>query len=356
MLPLTRVSPESTTILNGIGEVRSATELDDLPVLEGASERTCEVFDVSEVGDIAVVLCHFNPEAYRAPIRNLRIVLAWLARERVPTYAVELRCGASLAHHPVLPEGHDRVVQLTSHSVLFRKENLWNIGAAVLPSRYRYVLCLDADTLLLSGGWLDRLKRALAVSPVVHPFATARWTDSSRRLYRESISCGYRSASGYPGPSQEMQCASGLAIAVRRDFWTETAGFYNCPIGGGSVLMTSAAAGLPNRLEKTMRRVSMPLWEDFDRWAASVRSWCRGKLGFIDGNATHLWHGSRAKRQYWSRFDRIAGFDPRTDVTHVGRFGLLEWSPSAFVEKSAMIRNVAEYFGTRDEDELYHAS
>jgi hypothetical protein len=315
-----------------------------------------EVFNLPDTGEMAAVVCHFNPSAYAAPIQNLQATLRWLGAERLPTFAVEVRCGRSLDVPPVLPVGHPRVLQLTGASSIFRKDNLWNVMARRLPLRYRFVLCLDADSLLLSNDWQPRLLDALKERLVVQPFTTAVWTDSAQQAFKRKPSCGLGWQNGRPNAHLSSEFHSGFAIAVRREFWEATPGFYNSPIGGGSLFFVAAAVGQECEVEPTLESVSRPFLDHLRQWERATYAWVHGSFGAIEGEAVHLWHGSRAKRQYMERFKRLATFVPDCDIVSTAPYGVHEWSQQAFLEKPQMVQAVKDYFSSREEDEIFVAT
>lgn len=71
------------------------------------------------------------------------------------------------------------------------------------------------------------------------------------------------------------------------------------------------------------------------------------KVGFVEGDVHHLWHGQRANRRYTTRH-RILNrhlFDPWADIG-LDRFGALHWTS----RKPELHAEVREYFASRKED------
>ncbi len=308
------------------------------------------VFDLPDAGDTVAILCHFNPCLYISPVRNLAATLDWLLAEELPTYAIELRCGHSVSAPPVLPVGHRKVLQLTSDSWMFVKDNLWNVLAKNLPAHFSNIICVDADVSLRTRGWKKTLADRLGSFPVVQPFSRGVWLDSIGNVFKEKYSCGYAANCGLPTPHLSKEYHCGFAVAVRRDFWAETGGFFNSPVGGGSLFLMSATLGVENELEPILSSAAPAFARQYREWADRVRCWSHQRLGHVDGDAYHLWHGSRAKRRYFDRFELLSGFDPFTDVESKPS-GLHEWSPVARTTKQTMLRRIEDYFKEREEDE-----
>jgi hypothetical protein len=241
-----------------------------------------------------------------------------------------------------------------SPDVMFYKENLWNIVANRLPGRYRYVLCLDADVLLTADNLKERVIDALQTTSVLQPFARAVWTDSLGRPYKEKVSTGYGSAHGERDIHIAKKFHPGFALALRRDFWTSYSGFYERePLGGGNTMFIAAITGNSEELAQDIARTSTALATDYRQYAAGVKAWGHNSIGYIEGDAIHLWHGSTKKRRYLERTALLAGFDPANDMMRSDTSGVLGWSTHARAEKASLIKEIESYFSSRDEDEWF---
>lgn len=322
------------------------------------------VFDRHDEGNLVVVICHFNPCAYENPKRNLHQVLSWLATQDLPVYAVELRCGESLADEPLLPSDHEKVIQLESKSVFFRKENLWNIAARRLPDRFQWVLCLDADVIIKSGDWLLRLQDALRSNKIVQPFSRAAWMDSRGRVYREKVASLSAAIQGLPNAESGKIYHPGFAVAIHRKFWIETNGLYNGILGEGASAMMAALLGAPESMNPYFGGISAGFGSHYSTWANMLTCWTGGRFSAIEAIAFHFWHGSTARREYvWhspeaaeefqARKAWLTGFNPESDLAIDPSTGLLEWSSQAVTDKTSLIRRVEQYFRRRNEDEWY---
>lgn len=79
-------------------------------------------------------------------------------------------------------------------------------------------------------------------------------------------------------------------------------------------------------------------------------------MGYIDCQAVHLWHGSRMKRRYFDRFERLRQYDPNTDILLAGSHGLHDWTPEAVSAKPDLVKGVEDYLYSREEDEWFVSS
>jgi hypothetical protein len=85
----------------------------------------------------------------------------------------------------------------------------------------------------------------------------------------------------------------------------------------------------------------------FLRWARRLDSRVRARIGCVPGAVLHLWHGERANRLLKERKNILKRhrFDPDADL-RLGSGGCWEWNS----DKPELHRDVAEYFGRRNED------
>ena len=326
-----------------------------------------KIFDQDDFGDLAVVICHFNPCGYRNPILNLKRMLEWLSEQHLPTYAAELRCGKSVGSSPVLLSEHPKVFQLQSDSVMFRKENLWNLTIARLPNSFRFILCLDADVILARKNWKAELLFRLKTHKIVHPFTHAVWMDSLRVPYKRKYSSLYAAAHGMENPESGKLYHPGFGLACHRDFWEHTKGLYNGPFGEGASCFMAAILGKQQSLFPYFKGLSSDLLHDFAQWAHSTHKWAQSSFCSLDGEALHFWHGSTKFRKYmWDSpvgnsayLDRcrwFKDFNPFLDWTMNTTTGLVEWSRDAVSKKQPMIGHVEKYFIQRKEDEWFDSS
>jgi hypothetical protein len=245
---------------------------------------------------------------------------------------------------------------MRARDILFYKENLWNIVIRSLPIQYNYVLCLDADVVLTADHLAERTIAALQKAPIVQPFSRAVWTDSYERPYKDKMSVGYGSALKMGELHVAKKFHPGFALALRRDFWSTGPGFYERePLGGGNTMFVAAITGGSDNLIQEVQKVSPALAADYAQYVTMVGDW-RGTVGYIEGDAVHLWHGSTKKRRYLDRSAILTNFDPREDLSIAKDTGLLTWSSSAKREKVSMVHEVEAYFSSRDEDELFDST
>lgn len=90
------------------------------------------------------------------------------------------------------------------------------------------------------------------------------------------------------------------------------------------------------------------LWTHYQSWAAPLKRWMAGRqMGFVAGNASHLWHGDLADRRYIERNEvLLKTLNPELHLTH-GANGLLSWTQAAPFGLRYAVRS---HFANRKED------
>ena len=140
--------------------------------------------------------------------------------------------------------------------------------------------------------------------------------------------------------------APGFAWAARREL-LERHRFYDaCIIGGGDRAMATAAYGCFDHL---IRRLTLNerQFAHYLSWAKPFHNDVRRKVGFVDGELFHLWHGALKHRRWRERFPLMAPFqfDPYSDIA-MSEEGVWRWTSN----KLEMHAYAREHFALRRED------
>jgi hypothetical protein len=299
------------------------------------------------------VTCFFNPAGYRRKLENYRVF-----RERlgVPLVAVE---HAVDGRFELGPGDADVLVQVPGGDVMWQKERLLNVGLRALPPACDAVAWIDCDVVFDDPDWGQRARAALERVGLVHLFherhnlpadtpleGLASWSappTSVSAVHR--LELGTASVDDLICNDAQLLLGStvGLAWAARRAT-LDAHGLYDASvIGGGDRMIVCAALG---RFELAQRcqRLSDRHFAHYLGWARPFHAAVEG-VGAIPGRAFHLWHGDLRDRQYETRFDLLAGFDPLADVAR-DPGGSWRWSSA----KPELHRAVRRYFAQRCED------
>lgn len=290
---------------------------------------------------IAVVTCHWNPAGWENLRRNylrFRHEMLWWG---LPTYCVELAYdGQEFASRPRLGTNIETWrIQAGDQHRLWQKERLVNLVVERLPDSIDAVAWIDADVLFLDRQWPDRVAGLLEHHPVVQLWDSWHCTDHAGRVNEVLRSVGDG------GKRYIAKAASpGGAWAARRDVFP----LYDRHIvGSGDAMMVEAWIGQERStcMGKSTRAMAM----HYAAWSDEAYAKVRGDIAVLPGHAVHLYHGTRARRQYVDRWQPVidAGYDPATHV-EVDGSGLLAWTASA---PPQLVSWVGQYFATRSEDE-----
>lgn len=316
------------TCLQRSGETCTVDGLACVPRVECPIDR----FPAEPPTRLAVITCHFNPCGYRRPIANY-----WRFRENLPSdlplYTVELSFTGDF-------EIDDSIkIHGGPENVLWQKERLLNVALSHVPREYDAIAWVDADLLFDSPHWPTHTLEMLGQVYVGQLFERAIDLDehgNAEKLSKSSAARRREHTSGYTKP--------GYAWAARRSLLDRGGFFDSNIIGGGDVQMLAAwrgdSAGWMTR-DWTTGRLA-----DYHDWA-SRQQVTRGRVGYIPGTITHLWHGSRDNRQYIERESILVEnqFDPLVDLA-IDVNGLWRWAS----DKPDLHQRVADYFQSRRED------
>lgn len=296
------------------------------------------------------ITCYFNP--VKSPVRRANYD-TFRQRLGVPLVTVELAYDDSFE---LGPTDADIIVHRRGTDVMWQKERLLNIALDSLPPGCRSVVWLDADTVFANDAWVAQLDRALDEYALVQPFARVHLLPRGAppgphpdATFRDSAAAAFATDLAVDDWMQRFgdhggrKVGLGYAWAARRDLLRRH-GFYDAAIiGGGDRAVVCAAYGhFAGLIEK--HRMNPRQKQRFLDWAVPFQADVGGRVGWIDGDLYHLWHGHIESRRYAERHAALAAqaFDPYTDIA-IGEGGVWQWNS----DKLALHRMLAEYFVSR---------
>jgi hypothetical protein len=299
------------------------------------------------------VTSYFNPAGYRRRRLNYTIFREHL---NVPLIAVELSYNGEFELHPGDAEV---LVQVRGSAVLWQKERLLNVALSRLPGECRTVAWLDCDIIFERADWvsaaeetLERLPLCQLYTDVYHlaPDSPIRkeWAIDRHRAFAWGFANG-----GTLHPESiliRQGFKRGHAWAARRQFLERVGGLYDrCIIGGGDKFMAFAAIGRAPEVIAHNGFYSAGFNADYLKWSGDFSSAVGSRMGYIETDLFHLWHGDLQDRQYDPRHEilREHGYDPNVDIA-LDPQGCWRWNSP----KYEMHRRIREYFHSRMEDGL----
>jgi hypothetical protein len=298
------------------------------------------------------IAAYFNPCGYRSRLENYARFRADL---KAPLLTVELAFDAPFE---LDRSSADILIQRRGGDVMWQKERLLDIALENLPGECDAVAWLDCDVLFTRPDWPAAAVRALERWPLIQPFASARdqLAAGSSSLGEAAPSYAASWCGGAPaemtfaydqaGAPGRRLCAPGFAWAARRELIAR-AGLYDaCIVGAGDRAMVQAAAGRMEQ-EIAVRMPSRAHAAHYRRWADPFHRAVAGRIGCIEGEIVHLWHGDFLDRRYRVRFDDFRGldFDPERDLALAGQ-ACWRWASHA----PALHALAADLFAKRRED------
>jgi hypothetical protein len=274
------------------------------------------------VYDMAIGIVLFNFTQSVRVRSNYFTMRRQLDKLSLPVFTLEL---VLEGQEPQLPGAF--VVRTSSW--LFHKERLCRILETKIPRNYTKICFMDADILFQDRMWYQKLSDKLNTHTIVQPFSHAKWYNPSGTKFEFQ-----KPGAAYAGPSDYTH--PGFAWGFQRS-WYKTYGFYDYAISGAGDTL-SVAAWFRNKLEWELCRINT-YKEHLERMNKSVH-----KVGYIDGEVHHLWHGSRVNRQYISRHSILEGITDLRKILKTNKDGVYELTNRAVNQK------MKEYFMSRDDD------
>ncbi len=291
--------------------------------------------------------CLFNPAGVRIRKQNFELFRSRLC---LPLIVAELAFDCNpfeLAHGDA-----EIVLQVRQGDRMWQKEALLNLAITKLPPEVEKILVIDSDVLLpQDDAYLPQLERMLDDKVAIQPFSTVRHINAPPHTPDTPSTVGAASTEGFEqvfGRTTRRGLApcSGYVWGIQRPV-IERHGLYPfCIVGGGDSALVAAATGYPGALE-SLHSLGEAQLRRYLGWAEPFREEVAGRVGFMEAQIGHLWHGTWGGRKGRERhlILREHDFDPDVDIARTEE-GLWRWSS----EKPALHQAVADYFVARCED------
>ena len=302
--------------------ILSATSTEDAVLGLAISQQVKRAIGIAEDLDrpvpesttLAAIVPFYNYMRAASRIRNYHKCVAYFRDRGFAVYVAE----AVLDGQEFQIPQDGRVRRFTVRDPLFIKESLVNIVLRDLPAHYTHVVWPDADFIFDRPDIVDATIEALDRYPVVQTFRTLEWLDAhgqpERGRQRNYAGAGFRAVQN---KTRAFGRWPGGAWAARREVLDEIGGLYDgYPAGSCDVLALGGFLGTKGN--RYFRRYSAATVQHYSAWRDQAYSVVRGKIGYVDAVASHLFHGVLKNRQYSQRHTKLkaANFDP---VRHLER-------------------------------------
>lgn len=288
------------------------------------------------IRDTAVILCHFNPAGWKTPARLLYETCEMIVAAGVRPIVAEV---VQADQMPVtLPDGCRRLIY-QSDSVMFYKENLWNLAAA--QTKQPKLFFLDGDIVFSRRDIFDAVSLALDRFDVIQPFSQATWLSRDGGVERSRATAAQAISTGLPPNLNHFH--PGFSWCMTREFFDRVGGVYERhPLGSGDTAFAFALTPGEPPWPRTKNHVFAKT-TSYQKYREDVRA-ANPRIGYIDGTAYHRWHGSWGNRRYEERYKFMPSLVDNEYPMARRSDGLLEWVDPVFGQSAL------EYFVGRQED------
>lgn len=246
-----------------------------------------------------VAACFFRPLEYQKPIENLKIFLQDFSRTNIPLFTIELLYN----NQKSIIENPTKIVR--SNSVVFSKENLWNVIERYIPDQYSKIIFLDSDIRFTNPNWFnlssDILDTYKVIQPMSYCYRSIHGASDSYEInerlrpsiaqglyYNEEINIGLH----YPG----------FSIGIDREFFHSIGGIFDLAFNGcGDSLFWASFDELGDRYVS----IVSTRFTEYTLYRNNILKLIKNQkniVSFVPNNtALHLYHGSDSNRKYRER-------------------------------------------------------
>lgn len=273
-------------------------------------ETSYRGYDELKYDDICIAMCYFNPIGYKKPLRNAHIVIQELSKYKIPFYIIELLYPNQLQSIP-----NSFVVR--SESILFSKENLWNLIEKQIPSRFKKIIFMDADVFNTDRNWINKTATLLDTNDAIHPmeYIYKDIEDNINQTIKIDLQTAKYSILKAVKNQEEIRLFNhytGFAVAINRDFFKNIGGIFEYGITGyGDTLFWAAFLKdfepyCDNFLKSPRFESIRKKYEAYKNRVLSLSS--INRITYLrKTHMLHLNHGSHDNRKYPHRNSYVAG-------------------------------------------------
>jgi hypothetical protein len=290
-----------------------------------------------------------NPRRYQSRYALYRSFEKYVQDSGATLYTVEAAFGER--DHEVTSSDNPFHIQVRNGHEIWQKESMANIALSRLPKEAKYIALVDADVRFEREDWAEETIHQLQHHTVVQMFSHAIDLGPSSEVIQNHAGFGFcfrhghkRENMGKYGPFWHP----GFAWAYRREALDAVGGFIDTAILGAGdhhmalSLIGSADVSFPGGITDSYKKPIL-------RWQERARGAFQANVGYVPGLLRHQFHGSKAGRQYESRWKILTEeqFNPETDIVKDLQ-GL--WRLAG--NKPRLRDRLMSYFASRNEDNI----
>jgi len=258
-------------------------------------------YNIPTNNDTCVALCYFNPVGYKNLYENLNIVLKSLKDSNIPYFIIEL------IYPNQTSSVKDAFKVVKANTVVFSKENLWNILEKYIPSKYSKIIFIDADIKFTNPDWFNLSSQKLDTCDIIQPmdivFRDLIDKESDTSIITTDM-CRYSVAfmMEHSGEACSFFHHPGFAVGINREMFHKIGGFFEYGISGnGDTLFWMAIANFYSTAAGKYLRSRKDISIKYYDYRAHIERLNIRIGATVDNMAVHLFHGSIDNRKYLER-------------------------------------------------------
>jgi hypothetical protein len=324
-------------------------------------DRLKNIFPASEGqykadSDAVIITCYFNPQ--RNPYRLKAFKKFYETISHLEHRVIECVVDGSQPELGFFGITDERYQRVYTKNLLWHKEALLNKVVRDLPKKYKYVFWIDADVVFTNKSWLVDAVKVLKTENIVQPFEycihleqdtmdprmnvefeKSFVSDPKRRHPRfwKSFAANYATnRKRSEDVNYDVHGHVGFAWGARREILDAVPLYDKALVGGADHIIAHAAAGQINHscIVKAFKENN----DEIESWSRRFHYVVNGRIGYVQGELHHIWHGDIAKRQY---LKRVQEFTPQSkNITKKDVNGLYETHDDSYVKQYFSQREV----------------
>ena len=290
------------------------------------------------IKDMGIILVYYNPSKSVRIYQNILTVINSLRFSNIPYFIAEL----VFNNEPFVFMKENNIFQYRSSSYMFYKENLITTLVPLLPSNITKICTMDADLMFDNPKWYDLISNSLNIYNICHPFSTVYRLSINYKIEMTKESCIYLNS------NKLSKCSPGFIWAFKKDWYIKNGFFEYAIIGGGDTIFHIYLKDNKKYKHSYKNQLFIDKYNEYIDKIKEIP-----KIGSIDLNIYHLYHGKHINRQY---IDRHVLLDNKIAELQITKFSdliyrrddnILEWNP---IYRDQMNATMQKYFLTRNDD------
>ena len=169
-----------------------------------------------------------------------------------------------------------------------------------------YILWMDADLIYEDISWLDDIDSVADGVDFVQLFKTIEYLGEEGQVLEKKKSIA-SSKSGDVDRLMARGCVPGGAWLGKTSIIKEKGLFEKMYVGGGDTIFLYALKGISDGYTLSqVKRSNEWIWKSAVNWIDSFGTY---RVGFLDVNVSHLYHGKLKDRNYNGRYKELKGYE-----------------------------------------------